>query len=252
MSEPAFPDIHAAELARLAREDGSQGIIDFVRGFPDGRQRLQLWSLAMRAFGPEADLEDLIDVAEAGIDEALTQREDETDDERRRQLTDQANVMAYNLSADLADCWPEDARPREMRHLETGLEAAQLCLTWRDELGKGPGPISMAWWARGIHLLALGQAEEARDAFARSLEHAEADVASRGGSVQRDATGDWSVLLGWGWLALARHRQGADGTELDLVLATLDEAVRARPEEADDLRVCSDQLRCGRQRHGRR
>lgn len=251
MSEQ-FPDRHAGDIERHLRERGSDGVIAFVRGFEDQAQRLQLWSLAQRTMGNDfaCDLDDFIDVVEAGIDEALQASEAAATDEDRRKRIDFANVLAYNLSSGLADCWPSDERAREERHLQTGLEAAELCLKWRVELGKGPFPFSIAWWAKGIHLLALGRAQEAFEAFERSLHHAEQHVKAHGGSAARDATGDWSILLGQGYVEIARARLGGDGRGFDDVLAALDAAIAARPSEAEDLQFTADQLRCARRRHG--
>ena len=44
--------------------------------------------------------------------------------------------------------------------------------TLREQLGKGHGPLSMAWWAKGVHELALGRTDDARTSFERSLERA--------------------------------------------------------------------------------
>lgn len=248
MSDQGSGRLHSPEMARIATQDGAAGLIEFVRGFEDGAQRLELWPLAWRELDAQGDFEEMVDIAEAVIDDALTQGEAAPDEESRRRLVDVAARMAYELSAGLADCWPGDTRPREMKYLETGLEAAQLCLKWSEELGKGPGALSIGWWAKGIHLLALSQDEEACEAFLQSLRLAEEDAAASGASARHDATGARSVLLAWGWLALARHRKGADDTELELVFAALDEAARARPEEAADLRGCADQIRWARER----
>ena len=252
-SSEDFPAVHGPEIERLVREEGAAGVIAFVQGRPDPAQRLQLWSLAQRRIGdhvPDADLDDFIEVVEAGIDEALSLAERETDAERRRKLTDFANVLSYNLAAGLADCWESDTRTRERRHLECGLEAAELCLRWREELGKGPGPFSMAWWAKGIHLLALDQVEDAVVAFEQSLRHAERAAREHGEPATRDSSAHWSVLLGWGYLALAQQRQTSDGSDMDAALAALEEAAADRPHDAEDLRFCAAQLRCARARHG--
>lgn len=253
MSEQAFPDVHGTEIETLLRERGSDGVIGFIRGFEDRKQRLALWSLAQRRIGNDmldCDLDDFVDVVEAGIDEALGASEAAPDEDERRKLLDFANVLSYNLSSGLADCWPSDSRPRERRHLETGLEAAELCLRWREELGKGPFPFSIAWWAKGIHLLALGRVDESEDAFSRSLQHAERHVGGHGGSALRDATGDWSVLLALGYAEIARSRASGNRAGFDAVLATIAEAIAARPADADDLQFTADQLRCAQARHG--
>jgi hypothetical protein len=85
---------------------------------------------------------------------------------------DEANKLTYNLAADLAEGWPGDERPRERRHLEAGLAAAERCLAWRRELKKGPRPFAIAHWVHGVHLLSLGRAQDAVAALQRSVEAA--------------------------------------------------------------------------------
>ncbi len=252
-AETGFPHEHAPRLEALFRESGASGVIAFIRGFAEPRARAQLYSLAQRRMGGSswADLDEFTALVNAAIDESLAQARDAPDDEQRRKLVDSANVLSYNLSAALADCWPGDDRPRTREHLRAGLAAADRCLQWRRELGKGPGPFSMAWWARGIHLLALGEVSDAASAFDASLEHAKEGARAAGASAEHDATGDWSVLLGWGYCAIAHERLSGDGSGVEAALAALDAAVAARPGDADDLRFCAEQLREARARHSR-
>lgn len=248
-SPTGTPEDFAPQIDRLLREEGSAGVIAFIRDLSHASARLPLWTLAQeraRAMS-DLDLSDVMAIGQAAVDEAQAQAEAVADPEAREKLLDRANVMSYNLSAALADCWPDDARPRHRVHLEAGLSAAESCLRWRRELRKGPRPFSIAWWAKGIHLLALGRTEEALEAFEESLRHAEDFARSEGASVARDATGHWMVLLSWGYVALARDLvRGSD--ELDDVLAALDAAAARRPDEADDLTFCAAQLRCARDR----
>jgi hypothetical protein len=248
-SKEAFPEKHWPRLRELMAAGGPDAVIGFIEEQEEDAKRLALFQLAQRGFGervPDLELDDLVDIVEAGIDEALRQAEtarDAGDEKRADALTDAANVLSYNLSAALADCWPGDARARERRHFELGLEAAELCLGWREELRKGPLPFSMAWWAKGMHLLSLARHDEAANAFEESLRHAFAHAAAHGASANVDATGDRSVLLAAGYLEIARTRQGRPRTALDRVLAALDEAAEKRPHDRDDLAFAASQLR---------
>ena len=73
------------------------------------------------------------------------------DDQAREGLLQGASILSYNLSADLADCWPGDEKERTRAHFEAGLAAAKDCVRWREELQNPPGTLSMAWWAKGMH-----------------------------------------------------------------------------------------------------
>jgi hypothetical protein len=237
-------------MLRLMEERGPDAVVDYIAAFEDPATRRQLHSRAQQGFGGGTwagrNLDAITTVVEAGIAEAIAQAFSEADDAERAKRIDFANVLSYNLSAALADCWPEDDLPREARHLESGLRAADHCLAWRRELSKGPGPFSIAWWARGIHLLSLGRVELAEQAMAESLAFARQAVTVRGGSTAIDATGDWMTLLGEGYLALARRADGGGdgdaGAAWTAALAALDAGARARPDDAEDLAFSRDQL----------
>jgi hypothetical protein len=92
----------------------------------------------------------------------------------------QANVLAYNLAADLAPCWPGDEMVREVHHSEVGVDLADNCLQWRVELGKGPDAFAIAHWVRGVHLLALECVEDAVEAFGESFDCTIEDAEAKG------------------------------------------------------------------------
>jgi hypothetical protein len=251
MSDPVHRQAQRLEMERLLRENGAEAVIAKARSVGDPGERVVAWSIAQRAAGEcmTCDLDGIIAVVHAGIADDLAQATHAADEGMRRNLVDAANVLSYNLSAALADCWPNDTRLRERRHLEAGLAAANDCLRWREELGKGPFPFSIAWWAKGIHLLSLGRVPEAEDAFERALVFAEEHVGSSGGSIGRDATGDWSVLLSWGYLEIARTRRTGDRSGFLDAMTALEAAIASRPQEADDLQFTADQLQCAFERH---
>jgi len=217
---------------------------------PSDRRRL--YSLALQALGRQRwagkSLDAQVALARAAIAEGLRQAGAEPDPEEAAKRLDFANALSYDLSADLAPCWPDDPRPRERRHFETGLAAADDCVRWRERLGKPAGPLSTAWWARGIHLLALGRRAEALEAFERSRDLAREAAASEGRGTSLDASGHWSVLLGEGYVEIARQGLGDQEApaRLDALLGTIEEAAESRPAERDDLLFCREQLQLAR------
>ena len=248
MSHERPVESHWPEMLRLMQSQGADAVVAYVQGFDDPTTRRQLFARAQQGFGggpwEGRDLDAITTVVEAGIAEGIAQAAAATDEAQRAELTDYANVLSYNLSAALADCWPDDDLPRESRHLAAGLRAADQCLAWRTELGKGPGPFSMAWWARGIHLLSQGLREDAEKAFEESLRFAREAATARGASTASDSTGDWAVLLGDGYLALARRTRQAAGARdaWSSCLLALEAGAAAREGDAEDLRFCTAQL----------
>ena len=244
-----FVDDNWPELRKRMEEGGPPAAAGFVEAFDTPLERRKLYFHAHRAFGGQEwagkDLEKTADFTERGIEEMLRQSAAEEDADTSRKIKDLANMMSYNLSADLADCWPGDEAPRTAAHFDRGLAAAKRCIAWRTELGKGPGPFSMAWWAKGMHELSLGRHRESVESFHRSLEYAKENASAGGHAAEIGATGHWSVLLGEGYVQIARCLEGRPDARslLDRCHAALVAGRAARPEEKDDLQFCIDQLR---------
>jgi hypothetical protein len=249
MEEKEFPENRWDELRALMEERGPRAVIDFVKNFGDDLERRKLFAFCNQAFAMREwkgrSFDALVEVAEEGVAEGLRQAAAAGDDETRDKRTDYANMMSYNLSANLAECWPGDEEPRERRHFEKGLELAKRCVAWRTELGKGPGPFSMAHWACGMHALSLGDAAAAREDFQQSLDYAVKGARESGGSAECAAGADFSVILGHGYLGLARMAAGDAGGKdlfqkaLDAFQATVD----GFPDLKDDAQFGLDQLR---------
>lgn len=164
------------------------------------------------------------------------------DEATSRRRTELANVISYNLAADLADCWPGDRPPLTEAHFEEGLKAAEDCIQWRDELMKGPGATSMAWWAKGMHLLSLGRHEEAVRSFHQSLTLAR-EIA------QSDE--DFGVVLGRGYTGLARWIAGEQAGRDEYREALGVFANQLMDEDhKDDARFGIDQLETVKLRYG--
>jgi hypothetical protein len=206
-----FPEAEWETLKALMETDGPEAVVGYVLAFAEPSDRLTLFYFARPAFAYREwkgkNLDGLVTVGEAGIAEALAQADLAADEGTRRALLEWANTEAYNLSADLAECWPGDDLPREQRHFEKGLELADRCLAWRRELGEGPFAFSLAYWARGMHELSLWNVEQARADFAAALEQSKTCAAGEGLSADCVTGGDFSVILNTGYLGLVRWLQ---------------------------------------------
>ncbi len=236
---------HWPTLRDALETDGAAAAVQRIEEFSDPLERRVLYMFARQGIVQEEwqghNFDDYIAVVKAGIRECLRQAELEDEPATRAKRTDAANVLSYNLSADLANCWPEDARPREQRHYEAGLAAAEDCIRWREQLDKPAGPRSMAFWAKGVHELALGQAAAARASFDRSTDYA-----------REAADGDdsaFGVLLGQGFRALAADRAGEPdaATGFAEALGTFEQQLEDDARK-DDARFGIDQLRTAEQR----
>ena len=127
----------------------------------------------------------------------------------REQYTakEHANILMFNLSAELAECWPDDERAREQRHFEIGLRLAEDCIRIRRELGKPPERRALAFWAAGMHQLSLGNRWEAVGAFETAAGLAVEQVS--GTARSRIAPGgDFAAILYEGYAGIARLTLG--------------------------------------------
>lgn len=240
----AWPDLQVA-----ARAGGAEAVLERIDAYDDDLQRRVLHLFARQGFVMSEwegkDLALAAAVARGSVDRLIAearQAESESDTETARRRTELANVISYNLAADLADCWPGERPAISESMFEDGLRAAEDCIQWREELGKGPGASSMAWWAKGMHLLSLGRFDEARHGFSKSLSLAR-EVA------QSDE--DFSVVLGRGYVGLARWIAGdeAGRNEYREALVVFGSQL-AQAETKDDARFGMDQLETVKLRYG--
>lgn len=229
--QKAFFARHWPQMKELVESGGAAALIHFIAQLPDPRERRVLYAFARQGLVFDEwhgkNLDAMIEVARAGIAECLRQAAVEETDELERRRKDSANVISYNLAADLADCWPATTVERTRAHFEAGLRAAEDCIRWREELAKPPGPRSMAWWAKGMHQLSLGRPEDARTSFERSRDHALEAAAG-------DATA-FGVILAEGYAALAQLMTGDDTGH-----SRLEQALATFRSQCDDERRKSD------------
>jgi len=210
--QKAFFDGHWPAMKQAVELDGSQGAVDFILSFDDDMQRSVLFVFAHFGLVNEdwqgKSFDAYTEVCDAGIAELLRQADAAGDDETRNNRINVANVISYNLAADLAPCWPGDDALRERHHFERGLKASQDCIHWRGVLQKPPMPFSMAYWTKGIHQLALGDSASAAESMAKSLDYAKQASQADGGTTAISSAADFSILLGAGYYGLARWAAG--------------------------------------------
>ncbi len=211
-SASTFPEIHWDEIRRRIEEEGAESVVAFIEELENPGARLNLYAFAQQALGSRPwrgkNLDALMTVADSGIAAALAIAEASDNEKKAAAILDFGNVLSYNLSADLAECWPGDDLARETRHFERGLKAADACLEWRRKLGKGSYPFAVAYWARGMHLISLGRHDEAVAALAQAVEYAVQLAAEKGAPTEVEPDGDFLVILNSGYWGLARALAG--------------------------------------------
>jgi len=240
-----WPEIRAALEA-----GGVEAGIDVIRATEDELERRVLFLFArqgvLQTEWEGRTLDAGVAFADAAIETFLAEADaaGDADPETRDRRIDTANVLSYNLAADLAPCW-DDPFPRERRHFERGLRAAEDCLRWREQLGKPPFPFATAHWARGIHLFALGDRDdEALAEFERSLERARESAALSGEPTSLEDGGEM-VVLAEGWVALAKALAGdtAARDRYESILTRYRADLESDDDERrDDAKMAIDQL----------
>ncbi len=245
------------ELKSLMEKKGVDEVVAAVQKEEDPGQRLGLYSFLQGSFsnrdwkGKNFDAQ--IELVRAGMKDALRvadQIRAGGDHEKANRVADFANVMSYNLSADLAFCWPGDDRPRSKKHFEAGLAAADECLYWRKELDKGPAPFAMAWWAKGIHELFLGRFDDALASLSEAKKTGCEASKAAGRSGEIDAEAGFLFLINAGAHAIAEicvQKDGAEAYYQQVIQAFEDQKVKF-PKEADDAQFGIAQLELAKQR----
>jgi hypothetical protein len=250
MTDDLNPEEHWDELRRRMEAGGPRDVARYITDFAP-EERKKLYSFAQKAFAQRdwagKSFEGLIEVVRTGMDDAQTMANRSTDPEQAWKWTEHANILAFNLSADLCDCWPGErgSPPRERHHFETGLRLAEDCVRWRRELGKPPERRALAYWAVGMHHLSLGQPHEALGAFVAAAGLAAADRKAAGLPHTVEPGGDFAVVLYHGYTAIAGIVLGEAGgrEQLERALHAFKETVARFPDKKEDAQFGLDQLR---------
>jgi hypothetical protein len=165
--------------------------------------------LALHLYWEVKRLPQVISLARAGIQYALSQAAAQADPERAAELKGKARAIAYNLSSSTWPGWAEPDITLTPADIAVGLDAARACLRLSTELGEGDLRLSRANWLIGAHRLATHDLEGARAAFELTAIYAEA----------ADATPD--LLLARAYTALIDVLAGDDPAGLEAIEAEL-------------------------------
>jgi len=221
--QQAFFEKHRDALRAALETDGAPGAVRWIEGFEDDLERRVLYVFGRQGLVMEEwegrSFDAYVEFVEAGLADILKQAEAAPDDETRTARHQTAHAVSFNLAADLAECWPDDDDPRETRHFERGVRAAEDCLTWcaPDNLHAQ----SADHWILGTHRLSLGDASGAAESFGRAFEIAGQAARDGGKPDTVSAEGDFAVILYSGYLGIAQERTGdaAGGSRFDRAVA---------------------------------
>jgi len=247
--ESPAPPLAAEELAAMFEEGHTEEAVATIMAM-EGAERLDGFDMAREiwVFAPweGKDLDDYLHLADAGIEEAMRQAREATDSEEIGALVDRANVMSYNLAADLAECWPGDTLARHQRHFERGLAAALQCVEWRLELEKGAYPLYIAYWATGMHQLSLGRDEQALYTLNQALNQAQQHTVDSGLPLGLAPQAGFDLILAHGYLGIAQLECGQGSQQYDLAIRAFEEGIAEYPDRADDYAFGISQLQTAR------
>lgn len=232
-------------LTEFVQKENPEAVIEYIAGF-NPAHRIDLYNITRELYVfnqfEGQNLDDMITVIDYAIEDILCMAREEETALIRKSLLDQANIMSFNLSADLAECWPGDTLTRYPRHFERGLSAALQCIEWRYYLEKDDYPFFLAFWAAGIHQLSLGRPEEAFYNLVRSLNYAEQITIDAGRPLGFHAGAGFELLLAHGYFGLALMEVGESTEHYDKTISKLLEGIDEYEEFADDYRFGINQL----------
>jgi len=226
--EQIWPD-----LKPLAESGQVEELIAAIRAVRDGVDRVGLCRTVIRHLAFDVWQNQNLDVMTAVADFAIADCEALGGD-----FLEQANVICYNTSANLCDCWADGFR-REPRHFEKGLEYAKKALWFREHLGKGPGSKGMATWALGKHQQSLGRLDKALATFRQCLA-LEVEAAKENAKPAEVVAGaPDGYLIAAGYVALLEN----DVATLGRLKNVLDSMLAAGGDAKDDAEIIAGQLR---------
>jgi hypothetical protein len=217
----------------LAEADDRDGMLNRLSAVADDAERISLRRFVIRKLAfdkwQNQNLDLVIALGEAAIEDCEALGGD---------WLQQANVLCFNMSANLADCWG-DSFAREPRHFEKGIEYAEKALWYRRHLGKGPGSIAMPTWALAKHQQSLGHTDEAKTNYRRCLD-LETEAAKESGKpaeISTDAPAGYLIAVGY--VALLED----DLNKLSDLAAVLKEMFDSGGEPRDEADIILGQLR---------
>jgi hypothetical protein len=197
-------------LKAAVEKGGGTEAVKFIEGF-EGLEKKVMYFFARMGLVMDdwqnKNFDDYITIVDSGLS-MLKEEENNAPDEEKTKWYNSAHIMNYNLSADLADCWPGDDVQRTKEHYVRGLKAAEDCIKLQEKLGNQTAALSMDFWAKGMHELSLGEISKAVESWDKSYEYAKTDAKNndKPNTVVNDAP--FGVILGHGYLGLARWLNG--------------------------------------------
>ncbi len=237
-ADPAqFFAAHRDNIRRAAIGGGGAAVVDLIEAFPTFGERLTLYTLARQTLvigdGVPGGLGAIGEIADAAIAECEALLVEATDQREVQDLLRALHMLNFNLAADLADCWPDDDAPRQRRHSERGLQAANYLL--RDFFKGAVAPQALAndHWVRGMHLLSLGDIEGAVISWSAARELA-LRASERGGIAGPNDVATLQVLLISGYLGLGSYVFAGDDAAKLLHGAAFAAAVQSLEGRAQD------------------
>ncbi len=234
------------ELRSILEQGGPESFVAAILGHESDAERSALFRFARQGLAFEEwrgkSLDAYMEVVNAGC-AWLGERAETVPPGERNDYLGVLAELTFNFAADIADCWPGDDEPRQRRHFERGVEVAEQSVGLRAELDKPNGSKHLGWWAFGYHQLRLGNTAAAADCMERSLEHARRAAREAGDHDEITSLAPFPVLIGAGYLGLARIADGEpSGRDLyGEALAAL-QAQLTEPSRKDDARFGIDQL----------
>jgi hypothetical protein len=238
MDPQALFALHSDDIRRAAIEGGGVGVVEMIAAQPTFGERLVLYTLTRQALSPASGvpgaLDILGDVADAATGECEALLSLTSDRNSVQELLRALHMLNFNLAADLADCWPDDDRPRERRHFERGLDAADYLLGPLFQGAVAPRALANDHWVKGMHQLSLGRADGAAASWEEALANAR-EAAVRQGAAAGGPESTLQVLLLEGYNGIAsfiRGDQEAGARRLTQAMADL----RRRSEREDEVK----------------
>ncbi len=161
-------------LQAALQKGGAEALGSRIEAYEEGLEKrvLYLFLRQKLGMGEEADFEAYAEVARRGIRMGETEAERASKEEDQNRRFHFAHILAFNLGADLAPCWPKDSLRRSEVDYQVGAWAGAKCLELAERMGSDAGTWSNDFWLLGMHELALGNFVEARDAWSKGVHKA--------------------------------------------------------------------------------
>lgn len=209
--ERAFFSRHWPDLRKTLEQAGPDALVSAILSRASDAERAALFRFVRQGLVFEEwegkNLDSYMSVVDAGRAWLSERAAAVPTDERNDYLAVLAE-LTFNFAADIADCWPGDDEPRDQRHFQRGMEVAEQSVGLREELDKPDSSKHLGWWAFGYHQLRLGHTDGAADCMERSLEHARRAARDAGEHDEITSQAPFPVLIGAGYLGLARIADG--------------------------------------------